>query len=437
VAWFFVTGGWVLGNPRNNAGVRGVMVRLTLMLVNYTLFWTLVAVAIWALAPTVLVESRAGLQTAVQVLPATVVAILVLTLGSLFVIAQTTTATWGTRAPIMLISDNEVARMTGRPLVLASASLLLSGQVPDSGEPAHLVLAAVAALMLATVRLFASVATLAAALVQRYTLPRAFPQYLVEDIDRELEGGELDFLVSRAPMLGEMARMSLRRGDSIALDHTLEATRLYQVKIAEASEETPALRRYRTVEGAVRDGWLAEDLTTAMVRVGEEALTGSAPASDLQRIAVTLGTLASNFVRTGDQGGARRSLDGLIELGTSAHQVGQVGAINYYDEPAFQLAFVEGVAEASDLPDVAAHALAGWALCSAYPVFHFQAPAHPLMAASITALGPDPPWQGARSLVESQAWQRAWANKQYHGPDPVIELLDGARPAWEAREGEA
>lgn len=88
--WFVITGGWLLVLwPRRNAGTRGAANRIVLMLVRYALFWAGVTALIWWLEPDVLVDGRAGLQTALQVLPATIVAILVLTLGSIFVIAQT------------------------------------------------------------------------------------------------------------------------------------------------------------------------------------------------------------------------------------------------------------------------------------------------------------------------------------------------------------
>ena len=114
-----------------------------------------------------------------------------------------------------------------------------------------------------------------------------------------------------------------------------------------------------------------------------------------------------------------------------AHQVSPGGYINYYNEPAFQLAVVEHVAEEQSDHDLAAHALAGWALCSAYPVYHLEAPGHPLVAAALATIGPDPPWKAAETVLRSGDWQRAWANKQYLGPDPVVELLHEVRRAWE------
>src|ERR687896_2217375 len=62
-----------------------------------------------------------------------------------------------------------------------------------------------------------------------------------------------------------------------------------------------------------------------------------------------------------------------------AHQVSPGGYINYYNEPAFQLAVVEHVAEEQSDHDLAAHALAGWALCSASPCITSKRRGTPLL----------------------------------------------------------
>jgi hypothetical protein len=83
---------------------------------------------------------------------------------------------------------------------------------------------------------------------------------------------------------------------------------------------------------------------------------------------------------------------------------------------------------------VAAYVLAGWALVAAYPQFHFQFPEHPLWATSITRLSPEPPLTEARQLVESASWHALWANKQYQGPQPVLDLLVASEEAHRGLE---
>jgi hypothetical protein len=430
ILWFFLTGGWVLAlRPRFNAGTQGIANRLALMLVRYALFWAGVTALIWWLEPGLLVSSRAGLQTALQVLPATIVALLVLALGSLFVIAQSAIATWGTRSTVMLTVDAEAAAIVGRPLLLAIASLLLSGQVPDQGEPWPVVTAAVAALILASARLFIFIASLVVALLQRYTLPRGFPQYVVADLDRELEASALGLVVFRGPLLGEMARLSLQRGDSVAFLSTLEAIDDYAAQIIEASTEDSALSSFTTDDGHERENWLAKDVTSALVSVGERALYTAAPSEDTNATAKALGTLAVTFAAAGDEDSALIVVDGLTELGTSAHQVSP-GVTNYFADPSLQLAYAERAGEEFGLAELAVRALAGWALCAAYPMYHFDGvEAHPLTGEGIKTFGDAPPWEAADQLLRSSAWEQTWANKQYLGPEPIAELLGRARAA--------
>jgi hypothetical protein len=210
-AWFLALGGFLALNPRRASGVSGIQLRIVLYCVRYVAKWSLVAGAFWLWAPTWFVASRTGLQTALQVLPATTIAVFVLVLGSVYVIAQTAVSTWGTRAPVMFGFDNQLQSLLARPLILAITVLLLSGQVPDQGSPPEAVTATVAACAVATVGMILSSALLMPALVQRYSLPRGFPQFVVESVEHELEGGKAELVVFRGPMFGEMLRLALRQ----------------------------------------------------------------------------------------------------------------------------------------------------------------------------------------------------------------------------------
>lgn len=76
----------------------GMLVWLSRWVFRWTVLWALQ----WWLAPDWLISSQAGVQTALQVIPAVVVAVLVLVLGSILVIAQQLVAAYGTRAPMVM-----------------------------------------------------------------------------------------------------------------------------------------------------------------------------------------------------------------------------------------------------------------------------------------------------------------------------------------------
>ena len=406
------------------------MARITLSIWRYALTWAAVWGVLWWLAPTVLVGSRAGAQTALQVLPAVIVAILVLSLGSLFVIAQTAVTTWGTRAPVMLIQDQQVAASVTRPLALTVAALLVAGQVPDAGTPPAALTAGIAAITLAAARLVVTVAALSPGILQRYTLPRAFPQHVVDrgDLDRELAAAELGLIVFRGPLFGEMAKLAIRRGDSVALHATLEAIDEFHAIVLRAIVQQPELRTFITEEGAVREAWLADDLNRALVSAADEALRSNGTGNDLNAVARTLASIADRFLEAGDYESARACIEGLTEMGTTHLQVTSE-TVNINAEPVGQLSWLEARAEEYESADTAARTLAAWALCAAYARFHLGASEHPLQPRSVRNFGPDPPWQAAVALMldAETEWLRTWANKVAdHLEDVIAEILRAA-----------
>jgi hypothetical protein len=147
--------------------------------VAYLAFWMVVWLVQWWLVPTWLVGSRSGLQTALQVLPAVVVAIFVLVLGSLFVLGQQAVTLHGARAALVLPLNPRVQAVVWRPLLITAVALLLSGQVPDRGEPYHAVTAAVATLVLATIGVLTYSATSLQALYSEFTAPVVFAQQVL------------------------------------------------------------------------------------------------------------------------------------------------------------------------------------------------------------------------------------------------------------------
>lgn len=320
IAAFWILGGWLMGREGWSSGYRGATLRLVLFVVRYLVTWTIAMFVIWMTEPHLLVASRAGVETALGVLPATIVAVLVLLLGSVAVLAQMAAAAWGTRAPLVLTLDDRLQNAVLRPLLLVVVVLLLAGQVPDApSEPSDLLTATIAALLLATIWMTLRSTVLPAVVVQAIA-PRSFPQLVLAPIDRELGDGSTGLVVLRGPLLGEMLRVSLTREDSVAVRATLEAMVNFQAKYLLALTERDEIRAHQdAVEGVDRESWLASDLTLGLVNAAERALRDIASAEDTNAISNTLAALAYNFIEARQYGDAMIAVDGLINLGTSAH----------------------------------------------------------------------------------------------------------------------
>lgn len=279
-----VLGGWLLLIPGLRSGGAGVLVRIGVFIAVYLAFWGGIwwlqwrgLAGWWEGSATWFVESRTGMETALQVLPATIVALLVFVLGAIFVVAQLAITAYGQRAAVLLGLDEDIQTAVVRPLLLAAAALLLAGQVPDVGTPTPIATAAVATCVLATIALFFRAALVLVGLLGRYTGPRSFSQYAVEPVYNELADGATGLVVLRGPLLGEALKAALRRGDSVAVQATLEAIMDMQAAYLSAVQVRPNVRRHSVEDGSRRDNWLAEDLTHALVGAGEDALKILAP----------------------------------------------------------------------------------------------------------------------------------------------------------------
>lgn len=312
VGLVFITilGGWIHARPGWGSGYRGAATRLVLMLVRYVVTWVLAGLLLWWIHPTAFVGSRTGLQTALQVLPAVVVAVFVLILGSVAVVAQMASATWGTRAPVLLTMDDRFQQLVLRPVVLLIAVLLLAGQVPDApSDPAEAVTAAAGALALATAVLTAR-ATYVPAFVIRTIAPRNFPQFVIEDTWRELCDGSTELVVLRVGILDEMLKMSLRREDSVSLWMSLEAGSHLVDTYLECLEAQPGIRTHTVDDGSRREDWLAEDLTRSLV--GPPSTPWGAtrpPTTRIRSAGPSDGSRAASSRRVKTQPPSRRSTD--------------------------------------------------------------------------------------------------------------------------------
>jgi hypothetical protein len=130
---------------------------------------------------------------------------------------------------------------------------------------------------------------------------------------------------------------------------------------------------------------------------------------DLNAVADTLERVTVAAVKAHQVVEARALIQALVRVGVSSHQV-RPQTVNLWPQSAPTLGRVERVAEEERQVDVAADALAAWALVVAYPVYHFGHP-HPSYFSSVEQLGDAPPWNAARQVIESDDFQRSWANK--------------------------
>jgi hypothetical protein len=389
-------------------------------------FWGLIWALTAKLIPAWFTTSAAGLQTALQVLPAIIVALLVLILGSVAVIAQMSSATWGTRAPILLSSDEHVQGLILRPLLLLIAGLLLAGQVPSGGhDPSDAVTAAAGVLALATIVVSVRAATYLPAVPIQALAPRNFALRVLDRVQEELRYGETGMVVFKVGLLSEAVRASLRREDNIGTLAMLEAMRDLHAAYLGALAERPEIRFHQLDEpGSQRDGWMVEDLTSGLVQAGDQALRDFASPEILDQISLTLAAIAEKSIDAGEVADADRVVDAFIRLGTAPNQITPGGAINLHGQPPEKLAETSGRAGHAGYHDLAVKSLAGWALVTAYPYFHFGFEGeHPTWRHCLELLGEAPPWDEAAELVCSEEWMSHWANQQHAGPLPVVEVI--------------
>lgn len=390
----------------------------------YIVFWAVVwGLTAW-LIPRWFTDSAAGLQTALQVLPAVIVALLVLILGSIAVIAQMAASTWGTRAPVVLTLDQHLQELILRPLVLLVAVLLLAGQVPQ-GTPSDAVTAAVGVVALATIVISVRAATYLPVVPVQSLAPTNFGLQVLGGVQDELSAGRTGRVVFRVGLLGEALRSSIRREDNVAALAMLQAMRdLHSIYLA-ALAIRPEIRSHELDEpGESREGWMVRDLTSGLVQAGEQALRDFASTEVSDQINSTLAVIGQASIDAEETTDAEEVVDSFIRLGTTASQVTPGGFVNFQGMPPEELAGLSGRAGRAGYLELAVRGLAGWALVTAYPYFHFNIDRlHPTWRHCMELLGDDPPWEGAIELVTSEQWMSRWANQQHAGPLPVLEVI--------------
>jgi hypothetical protein len=408
---------WSSAFLRKNDWERVQLGGLLLHVQGYTLRWTVVFLVQWWLFPHWLIGSSSGIQTLFQVVPPTIVAVIVLVLGSVFAIGQVALSSYGSRAAILLVGDPRLQGLVVRPFLLLVVSLLLSGLTPAT-EPSAALAAGATTIVLATLAAIAGTLVTLPERFAAYTAPRNFTLIAMEGVADYLSGGFVAPVLFRIPLLGEMLRACLRRGDSVGLIAGLAGLETIQLAYNNALDAGANIAEYPLPDGRVRRNWFTDEFTLAHVAAGEEAVRLTAPANESDKISEFLASAAITFIKSNRPAEAKPLVDGLLKLSVTVNQVA-AGTVNLYAAPGAALANVEMAAEEAGLGEFSSYCLAAWALAMSYPQFHYGAPQHPLWNVGVASLGPNPGWDRAREILQSEDWQRTWATRQYLGPEPI------------------
>lgn len=378
---------------------------------GYITFWVVIWLFQWWLLPTWLVGSQNGIQTALQVLPAVVVAIFVLVLGSLFVLGQQSVTLHGARAAIVLPLNPRMRAIVWQPLLLTAAALLLSGQVPDQGAPSEPVTAAVATLMLATVGVLIYSTSSLYVLYSESTAPAIFSQQVLSGVLPHLRRGQSGNVVFRAGLLTEMLGQAVTRGDSTSVVAALRAIIQLHEAYLEAAKVNPDARRHTYDDGDTTQAWFANEVANGLVAAAMDAIASSrASEDDIDQILDTVGHIGERAASAHHPEEVEAMILALAKIATCVQQVQPSGAINHPARTLRLLAQLEEAAERAGDRERAALAMVCMMLALTYAESRFEQE-NPNFANSVRVLGEDPPFFDAGDILESEDWVGRWANK--------------------------
>jgi hypothetical protein len=380
--------------------------------------------------PDWLVRTADGLQTMLQVIPAAVIAVFVLVLGSLFVVAQQATAQHGNRASLLLAGEPRVWALATHPLLVSVGSLLLAGQVPEANSaPASAVTAGAATLALATAWTLAAAGPRLYTLLAQFTAPVNYARAALNRADLFLETGETGLVVFRVGLLGEMLRNAISRGDATSATHAVIALRYLVDMYVAAADRNPRAREH-TYDNSTRvTGWLAHELRHELVAAGALAVSSGSPEEEPMAIAGVLEHLGVETIAHGWREEPAAVIEALVQLGTSIQQIAVNGAINFYAPAGEALARLEAAATGRGISQLAVDSTAGWLLVVSYWQLHLQSNPEVALERGIYDLSHDPPFHEAAVLILSEPFSRKWLNKMPNGPYGVIGTLEQARHA--------
>lgn len=407
----------------------------------YIIILIIAVVAQSFLAPTWFVSSRTGLQTVVQSLPAALIALFALAFATLFVAVQQVTSVFSSRAPIILASDPRVRRIVARTILITALSLILGAIIPDPSTPPKqlpsYMTAADTTLLIASALLIYTYGRFALVLIIGYSAPRSFVAHVVNPVSDMVSRNKVKsgFILFRVPLLGQTLRYALRRDDAETFYASLEGLRTIQGLYVAATLRNPSLRNHRISADNVREHWLSDELYRTYAGTCEEALKLQSPQHEIDLLVDYFGDATLTFVRAHQGYESKQMITGLARLTTSPYQV-QSSVTNNLVRPASTLAGVEQCAEQENLPELAAFALANWAVAIAFPQAHFGITYHPLFEEGVRRFGPHPPWLDAIELVHDPGWTQQWVNQLQYRIDLLEEVLELARDLHEGPDGE-
>jgi hypothetical protein len=282
-------------------------------------------------------------------------------------------------------------------------------------------------------------ANLLLATLLRYTAPVSFVDLATADVEDALTNGFTAVARWRVPMLEEMIKLALRRGDSAGVTAGLHGlSRIHRAYI-NASAKNPAARRHLILddETNVIEAWLGHDLRGALLRSAETSFSVPGTSDDYDFIIAEYEEALARSLAAGHDEETMALIDGLSLLGCSTLQVG-AGYVNFQGRPAGVLARSERRAEEHGQDEIAAQALASWVLVCTYYTVHFSKEGqpvqpHPLWDDGIEDFGPNAPWTRADEIIGSRPWQRHWNNQMELGVGPVKDVFKLSRDVYDER----
>lgn len=382
--------------------------------------WALVWLVLWRVAPNWFVDSRSGLQTALQVLPAVIVSVLVLVLGSLFVVSQSASAAFGSQATLALMREPHVQALVVAPLVLAIAATLLSGQVPDAGRPHPAVAAAVGVVALATCwRLIRSAAGLAR-LIQQFGDPRRYAFTAGRQLRYDLVRRSPHLVANDFGVIADMLRTCVITRDVRGLAEALTALRVCATHVIKVSRTDPDFRS--PDEEGIDPHWIGLSLAQTLAGAYEPAIRPEAPLGAFITITMFANDLSRELLRGGLEEETRMVvIYGLANVGTRPELRQATPGGNRGQAIGAALARIEQEAEELRLKDVAALVLAAWALVNASATWN--AADQSAKPPGLIPLGPEPPWTEADAILQSDGWTRQYGELFDWDLEPARTLL--------------
>jgi hypothetical protein len=343
-------------------------------------------VIVWAAQygwhPTLLVGTGNGLQTVLQALPSTFVAMFALGFGALFVVVQQAASTISVRAALLLLHDERVIGLGAITLLLTAASLLIGGQVPaGDAAPGPAVSAAVGTLMIAAVVLIAAYVALIPGVVRTHTSPEKVVPLLRAEIARALAGEKL--FGHHLASLGELGRQASDRWDKSTYDQVLTAL----IDLAQAVDVPESL----VVECALQ-----------LIDAAEAAQAEDAPSFASERLLAVLPDAVRGCLDVDRPQPARRLLDAYAHLGTRRSPPERAADLG---QTAGTLAtFVADPSAKRSAAVVRALALWGVTVAVAAHVGDDRAD----VEGTRPRLGRSPPYKDAREEVDQLNFRLAW-----------------------------